>query len=174
MTSRRLNVDWPLVLIALALSLYGISVVYSAGQTDALTYASHAWRQQIVWFALSVAAAYAVSQASLRFIEWLTWPLHLFSIFLLVVVLIPGFGSGAGTAASVKGWLTIAGHRFGQPAEIAKLTVVLMLAMVLSKNREAPKSMLDLWKPAVIVGIPWLLIMKQPDLGTGIVFVGIF
>jgi rod shape determining protein RodA len=34
--------------------------------------------------------------------------------------------------------------------------------------------MLDLWKPAVIVGLPWLLIMKQPDLGTGIVFVGIF
>jgi len=89
-------------------------------------------------------------------------------------VLIPGFGSGAGTAASVKGWLTIAGHRLGQPAEFAKLAVVMMLALVLSKNREAPKSMLDLWRPGLIVGIPWALIMKQPDLGTGIVFVGIF
>src|SRR5205085_5797999 len=69
---------------------------------------------------------------------------------------------------------TIAGHRLGQPAEFAKLAVVLMLALVLSKNREAPKSMIDLWRPGLIVGIPWLLIMKQPDLGTGIVFVGIF
>jgi rod shape determining protein RodA len=45
---------------------------------------------------------------------------------------------------------------------------------VLSKSRETPKSMLDLWRPGLIVGIPWVLIMKQPDLGTGIVFVGIF
>jgi rod shape determining protein RodA len=49
-----------------------------------------------------------------------------------------------------------------------------MLAAVLSKSRETPKSMLDLWRPGLIVGIPWVLIMKQPDLGTGIVFVGIF
>jgi rod shape determining protein RodA len=70
--------------------------------------------------------------------------------------------------------LTIAGHRLGQPAEFAKLSVVLMLAAVLSKNRETPKSMLDLWRPGLIVGIPWILIMRQPDLGTGIVFVGIF
>src|SRR5438874_521148 len=174
MAMRRINVDWPLVLIALALSLFGIATVYSAGQTDAPTYVNHAWRAQIVWFILSLSAAYAISRSSVRLIEWLTVPLYWFSIVLLLIVLIPGFGSGAGTAASVKGWLTIGGHRLGQPAEFAKLAVVLMLALVLSKNREAPKSMLDLWRPGLVVGIPWVLIMKQPDLGTGIVFVGIF
>ena len=174
MAMRRINVDWPLVLIALALSLFGIATVYSAGQTDAVTYVARAWRAQIVWFVLSLGAAYAISRASVRLLEWLTVPLYWFSILLLLIVLVPGFGSGAGTAASVKGWLTIAGHRLGQPSEFAKLAVVLMLALVLSKNREAPKSMLDLWRPGLIVGIPWMLIMKQPDLGTGIVFVGIF
>jgi rod shape determining protein RodA len=174
MAARRINVDWPLVLTAIALSLFGIAVVYSAGQTEVPTYAARAWRAQIVWFTLAIVGAYLISRASVRLIEWMTTPLYLLSVLLLVLVLIPGFGSGAGTAASVKGWLTIAGHRLGQPAEFAKLTVVLMLAQVLSKNREAPKSMLDLWKPGVIVGIPWVLIMKQPDLGTGIVFVGIF
>ena len=49
-----------------------------------------------------------------------------------------------------------------------------MLAAVLAKRKEPPKSLLDLWKPALIVGIPWLIIMLQPDLGTGIVFIGIF
>ena len=66
-------------------------------------------------------------------------------------------------------------HRLGQPAELAKLTVVLMLAQVLvDANASAPKSLLELWKPVLVVGVPWLLIMRSRDLGTGIVFVGIF
>src|SRR5688572_5076915 len=48
-----------------------------------------------------------------------------------------------------------------------------MLARVLAARREPPKSLLDLWKPALVVGVPWLLVMAQPDLGTGIVFIGI-
>jgi rod shape determining protein RodA len=83
-------------------------------------------------------------------------------------------GKGAGTAASTKSWLAIGSHRIGQPSEIAKVTVVLMLAKVLSERRESARSLLDLWKPALIVGIPWAIIMLQPDLGTGIVFIGIF
>jgi rod shape determining protein RodA len=51
---------------------------------------------------------------------------------------------------------------------------VLMLAKVLSGRRESAHSLLDLWKPAIIVAIPWLIIMLQPDLGSGIVFIGIF
>src|SRR4029079_12489505 len=75
--------------------------------------------------------------------------------------------------ASVKGWLTIGGHRLGQPSEFAKVTVVLMLARVLGARLEAPRSLLELWQPAMVVLVPWLLIMAQPDLGTGIVFIGI-
>jgi len=88
--------------------------------------------------------------------------------------LIPGVGTGAGTAKSAQSWLTIGGTRLGQPSELAKIAVVLMLAKVLAPRREAPKSLFELWKPILIVGIPWLLIMKQPDLGTGMVLVGIF
>jgi len=82
-------------------------------------------------------------------------------------------GTGAGTAASVKGWLSIGGVRIGQPAELAKLATTLMLARVLAAQREVPRSLIDLWRPLLVVGIPWLLVMKQPDLGTGIVFIGI-
>jgi len=67
-----------------------------------------------------------------------------------------------------------AGHRIGQPSELAKLTVVLMLARVLGQNRVAPKSMVELWKPLVVAGVPMLLVLAQGDLGTSIVFVGIF
>ena len=64
--------------------------------------------------------------------------------------------------------------RLGQPSELAKIAVVLMLARVLAEQRSAAKSLFDLWKPALIVGIPWVFIMGQPDLGTGLVFIGIF
>jgi rod shape determining protein RodA len=77
-------------------------------------------------------------------------------------------------SASTKSWLTIGGMRLGQPSELAKLTVIVMLARVLAQRRDSPTSLLDLWKPALVVGIPWLLIMAQPDLGSGLVFIGIF
>jgi rod shape determining protein RodA len=170
MATRRLPVDWPLVIIALLLSLYGIAIVYSAGQTDIPTAVGRLWKTQLIWFFLAIAGAYAVTRCSVRLLDWLTWPAYWLSIGMLVLLLF--VGKGAGTAASTKSWLAIGGFRIGQPSELAKITVVLALAKVLSTFKEPPKSLLELWKPALVVGIPWVLIMKQPDLGTGIVFVG--
>jgi rod shape determining protein RodA len=163
-----------LLVIALMLTAYGIAMVFSAGQTDVQSsLITNAWRRQVGWFGVSMLAAWTVMRGSVRLVEWSAWPLYLLSCALLVLVLIPGFGSGAGTAASVKGWLTIGGVRIGQPAELAKLTTTLMLARVLASQREIPKSLLDLWRPLAVVAVPWMLVMAQPDLGTSIVFIGI-
>jgi len=172
-TTRRINIDLPLVVAAIALSLYGLAIVYSAGQTDVHTVAAGAYKSQAVWLLLGIIGAFGVSRASVRLIEWVTLPLYVFTIILLTALIV-GFGSGSGTAASTNGWLTIAGHKLGQPAEFAKLTVVLMLARVLAQNRGAPMSMIELWKPLLVAGVPLLLIVAQGDLGTSIVFVGIF
>ncbi len=164
--------DWPLFVTALLLSLFGVAMVYSAGETDVATVANGLWRSQLVWLGLGIVAAWIVSRASVRLIEWLTLPVYVLSITVLAVTLV--IGSGAGTAASMKGWLTIGGYRLGQPAELVKIAVVLMLARVLAARREPPRSLLELWKPAVVVFIPFVLIMAQPDLGTAMVFIGIF
>src|SRR5688500_17512510 len=170
--SRAIVADYKLLTAAGLLSLFGLAIVYSAGQTDTPTAVANVFKSQAVWLLIGIGFAYAVGRSSVRFIEWMTTPLYLLSIFLLGLTLL--IGQGAGTAASTKSWLAIGGIRVGQPSEIAKVTVVLMLAKVLSNQRETPKSLLDLWKPAVIVVIPWLIIMLQPDLGTAIVFIGIF
>ena len=170
MATRRFPIDWPLVLIGLALSIYGISTVYSAGQTDIITNVAKLWKSQVIWFMIALAAAYGTTRFSVRLLDWLTWPAYGLTIAMLFLLLF--IGKGAGTAASSKSWLAIGGFRIGQPSELAKITVVLALAKVLSSFKEPPKSLMELWKPALIVGIPWALIMKQPDLGTGIVFVG--
>ena len=169
---RRIVADYQLLTAAAILSIFGIAMVYSAGQTDTPTIVRKLYRTQILWTFIGLGFAYAVSRSSVRFIEWMTVPLYAFSLFLLALTLI--IGTGAGTAASTKSWLAIGGVRLGQPSEIAKVTVVLMLAKLLSGKREPAKSLLDLWKPAIIVAIPWAIIMLQPDLGSGIVFIGIF
>jgi len=166
MTRRLRAADWPLVVSALLLSLYGIAMVYSAGQVDESVrnaFVAGAWKRQLAWFVLALGGAFAVSRFSTRLIEWLAWPGYLFGIFLLAVTLV--FGSGAGTAASMKGWLTIGGVRLGQPAELAKPLTALMLARILSQRTEEPKSLLDLGKPVLVVEMAWLPMMAQPDVG---------
>jgi rod shape determining protein RodA len=169
---RRVIGDLPLLLIASALSLYGMAMVYSAGVTDTPTFVHNLYRSQFVWILLGLLGAYAISRSSVRFVEWATLPAYLITLFVLCLTLV--IGKGGGTAASTRSWIAIGGHRLGQPSELMKLTVVLMLAKVLASRLESPHSMSDLWKPILTVGIPWIVIMLQPDLGTGIVFIGIF
>ena len=172
MRNQRIPADWPLAALAFLLTAFGIAMVYSAGQTDVPTFVDGIWRHQLVWFALGLAVAYAITRTSVRLLEWASTPVFVGACVLLLLLLF--VGQGAGTAASTKSWLAIGGVRLGQPSELAKIGVVLMLARVLSAQRVAPTSLFALWKPTLIVGVPWLLIMAQPDLGTGIVFLGIF
>jgi rod shape determining protein RodA len=169
---RKAIADYPLALIALLLTAFGIATVYSAGQTDVPNAAVQAaWVRQVTWLALGLVAFLVTTRLSVRFLEWAALPAYLIGLALLVLTLF--IGSGAGTAASMKGWIGFGGFRL-QPSEFAKLAVALMLAKVLASYRAAPRSLVDLVKPGLVVLIPWLLVMKQPDLGTGLVFIGLF
>ncbi len=165
--------DTPLIMLALLLSVFGVLIVYSAGQTDVpVPYVLGAWKRQAAWLVVALVGAWGVSRASVRLLEWLAWPAYLGGLALLAVTLV--IGTGAGTAASMKGWITIGGMRLGQPSELAKICTTLMLARVLAARKEPPRSLLDLWQPALVVFVPFALIMLQPDLGSAIVFIGVF
>ena len=92
--------------------------------------------------------------------------------FLLMLTLV--IGRGAGTAASEKSWIAIGGIRLGQPAELAKLAVILMLARWLADRKEPPATLRELIPPCLILGLPFMLVVLQPDLGSAIVFIAIF
>jgi rod shape determining protein RodA len=165
-------IDRNLVLASLGLMLFGLATLYSAGQTDVPTRAAGVWHRQFVWFGVGIVACGIIYNISLRVLEWLAPALYAFSILLLGLVLL--VGTGAGTAESSHSWLSIGGHQIGQPSELAKVATVLMLARFLSSRKEAPRSLKDLIGPALIVGVPFLMVLKQPDLGSALVFVGIF
>jgi rod shape determining protein RodA len=152
--------------------LFGLATLYSAGQTDVPTRAAGVWHRQFLWFGVGLVACAVVYNVSLRVLEWIAPALYAFSILLLGVVLM--VGTGAGTAEGSRSWLSIGGHQIGQPSELAKVATVLMLARFLSGRKEAPRSLKDLIGPALIVGVPFAMVLRQPDLGSALVFVGIF
>lgn len=160
-----------LLLFTGLLLLYGLLILYSAGQTDMPTNAGGAWTRQLVWVGAAAVAGFLAFQTSPRILEWIAPGVYLGALGLLVLTLI--IGTGAGTAAGTSSWLTIGGVRIGQPAELAKLATVLFLARYLSSLREPPDTLRALIPACIIAGVPMLLVLKQPDLGSAIVFAGI-
>ena len=110
-----------------------------------------------------------IFRVSPRLLEWATPYAYAVALLVLVVTLL--IGTGGGTAASTRSWITIGTLRLGQPSELAKLAVVLMLARWLAERREAPATLRELVPPCLIAGVPILLVILQPDLGSAIVFI---
>lgn len=163
--------DPALVAAILAVSLFGIAMIYSAGVVfvpDAVT--KVAWIRQSLWLVIALVAFTGLSRVPLRWIEWVAVPSYAFSIVLLAATLV--IGTGRGTAAGVKSWIDLGPIGF-QPAEVAKIATILMLARVLSQRDEGLSSMRDMLVPSILVGLPLGLVMLQPDLGTAMAFGGI-
>jgi len=169
--SRVRQLDKGLFVSVVLLALYGLATLYSAGQTDVPTFVATIWQRQVLWLALGLIVAGIIFRTSPRMLEWATPFAYAIALFLLLLTLV--VGTGAGTAAGSKSWIAIGGHRFGQPAELAKLATILMLARWLAAQREPPATIRDLIIPGIIAGLPCLLVLKQPDLGSAIVFIAI-
>ncbi len=168
---RALFGDVTLLYAVLGLSLFGVAMVYSAGQVDVQNnVVSGAWRMQLTWLVISLTALAIVMRVQIRWLEWLAVPGYLFAIGLLVLTLI--VGTGAGTAAGTKSWIRFGGVGV-QPAQFANLATILMLGRVLGVRRDPATRLLDLWKPIAVVAVPMLLVLAQPDLGTAMVFGGV-
>ena len=169
MRPRLREIDKPLAGAALALALYGLAALYSAGQTDVPTFVATIWHKQLIWLAVGLVALILIFRVSPRLLEWATPYAYAVALLVLVVTLL--IGTGGGTAASTRSWITIGTLRLGQPSELAKLAVVLILARWLAERREAPATLRELVPPCLIAGVPILLVILQPDLGSAIVFI---
>jgi len=157
--------------VVICLTAFGVAMIYSAGVLDVpSTIVAGLWRQQLLWFVLAMLLTPLVLKVPIMWLEWVAQPVYIVCLLLLVLTLI--FGTGAGTAESVQGWLSVGPVRI-QPAEIAKIGVILMLARVLGQWREPPKTLWAIWKPVAVVLVPMGLVMLQPDLGTALVFTSI-
>lgn len=153
---QRLHIDLPLLLILLVLTIYGLVVLYSAsGQS------SYYVKRQLTFFVIAYFAMFTVAQVKLHMMEhWAPW-MYAGGVCLLILVIF--FGTGAKGA---QRWLSIAGFRF-QPSEFLKLAMPIAVSAYLS-HRVLPPGFKHVFWALVIIVVPTLLVMRQPDLGTSI------
>jgi rod shape determining protein RodA len=162
--------DPALAISVIALTLFGIAMIYSAGQIETpKPGVVGAWHQQMLWLGISLVGMFVVMRIQVRWLEWIALPAYILAIIALAATLV--IGTGKGTATGTRSWLAI-GPMMVQPSQFANLATILMLGRVMGSWRETPHSLLGLWKPILIVAVPMLLVFKQPDLGTAMVFAG--
>ena len=158
------NFNWALALPCLAISFLGILCVQSAGLHD--PDAAGEYKRQIFYIALGIPIMIALSFVDYR--SWQRWAIGLYALNLVLLLFIL---RGGHTAFGAQRWISLGPLGTFQPSEPAKLVLAIALAAILCRGTY--ERFAELWKPIVVVAIPALLILKQPDLGTALVLLAI-
>jgi cell division protein FtsW len=150
-----------------ALLALGMVVLYSAKMTQSGT---HYLAMQLVWAVIGLVAGFAAASMDYRKLREFAAPLLGFSVLLLLLVLIPHVGMKINGA---RRWFDLKVMRF-QPSELAKLALVLALAVYAERNqRQMSKFKHGLMIPALVIGTVLGLILLEPDFGNTILLAGV-
>jgi cell division protein FtsW len=165
---RRTSYDLVLVVVVLALTLVGIAMVYSASgikALDALDDPRYFLGWQSLWAAIGLVGMLAATRVDYHRYRVLALPLLALAIALLVAVLIPSIGTNVNGASR---WLRL-GPVGLQPAELAKLALIVYLAFWLGARRDRIGQGGTAVGFVIIAGLVVGLVFAEPDLGTTIV-----
>ena len=162
----RRDFDWTVLLVAIILCGVGLSLIYSVFHPTYGDANYHYLQRQALWVGLGAIALLMGMVIPFRFYETLAHVFYVVCILLLVAVLIvPSRGD-------TQRWLTL-GPIGIQPSELTKVAVLLVWARVLSGHRRDPNRLKNIMLVLALFAVPFLLVLKQPDLGTAIVFFGL-
>ncbi len=160
------RIDPVVFFVSLALVAFGAVMVFSASHILALDRYGDAYffvKRHVLWAVLGFGCMLATSQCEPKHVRKLTYPLLVVAVVALALVFYPGIGRAAGGA---RRWLALGSVSF-QPAEAAKVALVLFLAHFLTRQEGRVRDLASGFAPAVgISGIILGLILLQPDLGT--------
>ena len=158
--------DYSLVLAVMMLLVIGILMIHSASTGDNLE-SSTIWQKQIVWSVLSISIMLGMVLIPFKAIYALSYVIY--GLFLVLLLMTELFGSMGGGS---ERWLALGPIRI-QPSEFMKIAAILALARFLSEKKNAPTGYSKVILPALIVMVPTAIVLKQPDLGTSLVFLSI-
>ncbi len=163
MLRRRLitNMPWGMVALIICIALIGLSAVYSATYTQYGP--SSLFKKQVVWVLIGIVVMIGALLPDYHTVGRYAYILYAVSIVALVLVALVGR-----TGMGAQRWLPLGPFQF-QPSELAKLSLVLALARYYAEDpRRGGYDLRDLAIPAVMVAVPLVLVLKQPDLGTAL------
>jgi rod shape determining protein RodA len=159
------DLDWPMLLLAIVICSLGVLQIYSASHD---TPWGNAWVKQLVWLGMGLIAMWAATKVDYHNLLSQVPVLYGIAIGLLLVTLVAGqyvWGS--------KRWIPLLfGFRF-QPSEFVKVVIVLLVARYLTELKSDRLEFRDLAKLGALVGLPWFLVVIEPDLGTSLTYLPI-
>ena len=157
------NIEWGILVCTILLIAIGLIALFSATQNSDYD----EFKKQILWLVISIPVIICIILLDYNWITKLSPILYGISLLLLIAVLFTEPINGASS------WFTIGSFSF-QPAEFAKIVVILFTAYVIVKLQKKGKDEINrFWKLGLIlltVAVPVVLIVKQPDYGTAIAF----
>ena len=162
------NLDWWLVIAIFGLVGIGICLIASATHSFAVT-TGKAWHveRQSLFLAIDLALVIFSLRFDYRLLKDIATPLYVFNIILLLAVMFLGHSQ-----LGAQRWIQI-GPLSIQPSEFSKAIMIVCLAAFLNKRLETLDSFTDYLPALAYAFVPFILVMKQPDLGTSLVFMAI-
>ena len=155
------NLPWGMVFLVLTIALIGIAAVYSATYTSRGP--SSLFTKQIIWVSIGLTVMFLSLIPDYHTVGRYAYVLYAISLVLLFLVMAMGK-----TGMGAQRWLAIGPFAF-QPSELAKISLTLALARYFAEDpKQGDYELRDLAIPMVMVLVPLVLVLKQPDLGTAI------
>src|SRR5258706_4398235 len=163
--------NWPVIVAVAVLSALGLVSIWAHSLADVRS--EKDVQRQLMYVAIGVTLMCAMQAVNyLQLGRW-GWPFYILSLLLLIYTIIPGVPMrqflGVVEVNGAKLWINL-GILHVQPAELMKVAFCVVLARYL-RFRSNYRTMLGLLAPFGLAVVPLLIILKQPDLGTALVFI---
>ena len=166
---RQSRVEWLQLAGLLGLMLVGVLFIYSAtlaNQANTIPWHKELFVRQIFWYGIGSVAAIALCLIDYRTLTRFSLVAYWLAILALVLVLIPHIGT---MRFGARRWFDLIVFQL-QPSEFAKLAFILAFANYLSRPVEELRVPMTFFKGLGLIALPFLLIMKEPDLGSALIF----
>ncbi len=168
------DLDWILLIAAVASSLMGSLLVWSASRADLASESDPQsyLKRHLINIGVALVLGFIASRINYRLLRAYTPVVYVASMILLLVPFVPGLGV---TIAGARAWIDVPLGLTIQPSEFAKITVVLMMAALLSerRDREEEPSAQDVLLALVVAAIPTAIILVQNDTGTVLILAAV-
>lgn len=158
--------DWGLLGLTFLIGLFGLITLYSAVTSATPTPEKTLYFKQIIWYGIGMTGmvlCFLINYKSLY-----RWSPAIYAVCIVLLIYVLMMGKYVGGA---RRWL-ILGPISIQPSELVKIAVIISLARYYSKFADTRGfSLRELLTPLILTAIPFILIVRQPDLGTAMVVV---
>ncbi len=161
------KIDYLLVITVIILTALGILMIYSTGFDPIVKTNSGLFKKQILWFIFGFLMMLAVTFVNYQQLG--DYSLHLYGLLAVILLFTTIFGT---PIRNTRAWLNLGMFNI-QPSEFMKLVLVIVLGKYLELRERDIKNFRELLIPSLITLVPVVIVAKQPDFGTAIIFIPI-